>query len=277
MKIPQRPSTQELLVAALRTPLGNLVARPWFDHVALNTVAYWFFPLSRLWAAARAAEGSSDRFFENAGITPSPRLAERVKRNLSQFEVVRHRMVSIEHNWESVFFGANAPSHDAALNAEHERLNCRSRYNNLRRKFIPLRLANDVQPVRWHIPSPADVDAIYGTLLADPARAFAPPDPMPDITVSHRVETCDGGQNYWLRFNSPSPRMTDQVIARVYEPACAENAPTLIFGHGICVEFDHWRGLVDEVVAMVKMGIRVVRPEAPWHGRRVPDGMYGGE
>ncbi len=57
----------------------------------------------------------------------------------------------------------------------------------------------------------------------------------------------------------------------------AENAPTLIFGHGICVEFDHWRGLVDEVEAMVQMGIRVVRPEAPWHGRRVPDGMYGGE
>ena len=28
---------------------------------------------------------------------------------------------------------------------------------------------------------------------------------------------------------------------------------------------------------MVGMGIRVVRPEAPWHGRRVPDGLYGGE
>jgi hypothetical protein len=28
---------------------------------------------------------------------------------------------------------------------------------------------------------------------------------------------------------------------------------------------------------MVSMGIRVVRPEAPWHGRRVPDGLYGGE
>jgi len=277
MKKLQRPSIQELLVAALRTPMGNLVARPWFDYVALNTVAYWFFPLSRLWAAARTAEGSVDRFFENSGITPSPRLAERVKRNLSEFEIVRHRMVSIEHDWESVFFGANAPSPEAALHAEHERLNCRNRYNNLRRMFIPFRLANQVQPVRWHIPSPTDVEAIYGTLLADPAKAFAPPEPMPDITVSHRVESKDGGQNYWLRFKSPSPRMNDQVIARVYEPACADNAPTLIFGHGICVEFDHWRGLVDEVEAMVKMGIRVVRPEAPWHGRRVPDGMYGGE
>ncbi|MEO9874704.1 MAG: hypothetical protein ABJM26_13185 [Anderseniella sp.] len=273
----QRLSTQELLVTALRTPLGNLVARPWFDRVALNTVAYWFFPLSRLWAAARAAEGSVDGFFETTGIAPSSRLAERLRRNLGDFETVRHRMVGIEREWEAVFFGADAPTPDTVLQAEDERLTCRNLYNNLRRKFIPLRIANKVQPVRWQIPSPADVDAVYGGLLADPARAFAPPDPMPEVTVSHRLASSNGEQSYWLRFKSPSPRMNDQVIARVYEPVDAENAPTLIFGHGICVEFDHWRGLVDEVEAMVQMGIRVVRPEAPWHGRRVPDGMYGGE
>lgn len=277
MKKLQRLTPQELLVAALRTPLGSLVARPWFDRVALNTVAYWFFPLSRLWAAARAAEGSVDRFFEYAGVTPSPRLAKRVARNLAEFETVRHRMLGIEHKWDSVFFGTDEPSPDAALSAEQERLNHRNLYNNLRRMFIPLRLASNVQPVSWKIPSPADVSKVYDSLLADPARAFAPPDPMPEVTVSHRLGTWEEGQNYWLRFNSPSPRMNDQVIARVYEPPCAENPPTLIFGHGICVEFDHWRGLVDEVGAMVKMGIRVVRPEAPWHGRRVPDGMYGGE
>ena len=277
MTLQQRPSAQEFLVAALRTPLGNLVARPWFDHVALNTVAYWFFPLSRLWAAAREAEGSVDRFFRSAGVTSSSRLEQRAGRVLAEFEDVRHRMTAIEHDWESVFFGSSASSAAALMQAEQERLGFRHRYNNLRRKFVPLRLARDVQPVKWLIPSPADVEAIYGSFLADPAKAFAPPDTMPDITVSHRLESGDGGHNYWLRFNSPSPRMGDQVIARVYEPAHAENAPTLIFGHGICVEFDHWKGLVDEVEAMVKMGIRVVRPEAPWHGRRVPDGMYGGE
>jgi len=273
----QYQSTQELLVAALRTPLGNLVARPWFDHVALNTIAYWFFPLSRLWAAARAAEGSVEQFFEEAMILPSSRLEGRIKRNLTKFEQVRHRMLNIEHEWESIIFGMHEPLPGAAVRAEHERLTHRSQYNNLRRMFIPIRLTEKVQPVRWQIPSPADVDAIYGSFLANPAKAFAPPDPMPEITISHRVETRNGGQDYWLRFKSPSSRMNDQVIARVYEPYCAENAPTLIFGHGICVEFDHWLGLVDEVEAMVKMGIRVVRPEAPWHGRRIPDGMYGGE
>ena len=277
MKTLRRQTAQELLVAALRTPLGNLVARPWFDHVALNTVAYWFFPLSRLCAAARAAEGSVDGFFEHARIEPSPWLTERARRNLGKFESVRHDVLDIERNWESVIFGADVPCPDHALRTERDRLDNRNRYNNLRRMFIPLRLARQVQPINWQIPAPGDVAAVYDTLLCDPAQAFAPPDPMPKVTVSHRLGPAGGEQSYWLRFNSPSPRMNDQVIARVYEPSCAENAPTLIFGHGICVEFDHWRGLVDEVEAMVKMGIRVVRPEAPWHGRRVPDGMYGGE
>ena len=273
----QRQTFQEILVDMLRTPLGGLVARPWFDHVALGTVAYWFFPLSRLWAAARAAEGSVERFVDEARINPAPRLLERIKRSLSEFEQVRHGMLGIEREWESIIFGADKPHDDGACHIELERLNRRNAYNNLRRSFIPFRLGEKIQAVRWQIPSPDDVHAVYGALLADPEKAFAPPDPMPDIKVSHRLPTGDGGHSYWLRFASPSSRMNDRVIARVYEPPDAENAPTLIFGHGICVEFDHWRGLVDEVEAMVKMGIRVVRPEAPWHGRRVPDGMYGGE
>ncbi|MGI9390337.1 MAG: hypothetical protein ACR2O1_09800 [Boseongicola sp.] len=253
------------------------MARPWFDRVALNTVAYWFFPLSRLWASARAAEGSTDRFFQNAGIMPSARFAKRVRRNLAEFESIRHTLVGVEHDWETVFFGTGKPSPDAAQSVEDERLARRYQYNNLRRKFIPLRLSKTVQPVNWQIPSPDDVDAVYAPFLADPGESYAPPSPMPAVTVSHCLQTADGGHNYWLRFDSPSPRMNDQVIARVYEPPDAQHAPTLIFGHGICVEFDHWKGLVDEVEAIVKMGIRVVRPEAPWHGRRVPDGMYGGE
>jgi hypothetical protein len=48
-------------------------------------------------------------------------------------------------------------------------------------------------------------------------------------------------------------------------------------GHGICVEFDHWHGLLDETQALLAEGVRVIRPEAPWHGRRRPTGWYGGE
>lgn len=49
------------------------------------------------------------------------------------------------------------------------------------------------------------------------------------------------------------------------------------FGHGICVEFDHYHQMLDEITQLTEMGIRVVRPEAPWHGRRVLPGHYGGE
>jgi pimeloyl-ACP methyl ester carboxylesterase len=71
--------------------------------------------------------------------------------------------------------------------------------------------------------------------------------------------------------------MNDTVYARVHEPQGVDNPPTLIFGHGICVEFDHYHNLVDEVAGLTAQGIRVVRPEAPWHGRRVLPGHFGGE
>jgi pimeloyl-ACP methyl ester carboxylesterase len=63
----------------------------------------------------------------------------------------------------------------------------------------------------------------------------------------------------------------------VHEPREAADPPTVIFGHGICVEFDHWRGLIDEADRLCQAGFRVIRPEAPWHGRRTPAGYFGGE
>ena len=67
------------------------------------------------------------------------------------------------------------------------------------------------------------------------------------------------------------------MYARVHQPDGQVDPPTLIFGHGICVEFDHYHQLLDEVTQLTRMGIRVIRPEAPWHGRRVLPGHYGGE
>lgn len=105
---------------------------------------------------------------------------------------------------------------------------------------------------------------------------FAPPSHMPKVESSRRVPTASG-QDYWIRFASPAAHMGDDVYARVHEPVGIENPPTLIFGHGICVEFDHWRNLVDPIATLPQWGIRVIRPEGPWHGRRVPEGYFGGE
>ncbi len=275
-KSPRSIPLQEMMVGSLRTPLGGLIARPWFDQVALRLLARWFFPLSRLWAAARAAEGSVDRYFAETPMEPQSRLRPLVETRLRRFETVRHEVVDMEARWEAAFWGEVSPGADALTEIEHDRLFQRNGYNTLRRLFVPLRLKGNVTPVHWDTPTPDEVDGIYGAFARDPAAAFEAPDPMPAVVRSRSIET-ESRRDYWLRFHSPSERMNDEVIARVYEPKGVDNPPTIILGHGICVEFDHWRGLTDEADALVALGNRVIRPEAPWHGRRVPTGRYGGE
>jgi pimeloyl-ACP methyl ester carboxylesterase len=133
-----------------------------------------------------------------------------------------------------------------------------------------------VPRVKLEIASPDEVAAIYDAALADMSLFTSPPDAQPDIQVSHPIDTA-GGRDLWLRFRSPSRRVGDIVTARVHEPLGVSDPPTIIFGHGICVEFDHWQGLIDECEALVRMGFRVIRPEAPWHGRRRREGEFGGE
>ena len=187
-------------------------------------------------------------------------------------------MIDSERAWEQAFFGDGDAAPDDLAGIERQRLFRRNGYNAQRRLFAPWRSAVRAAPIRWAIPSPDEV-------AADFARPWSPirPRRSPFRTRCPRLRNragfaaAPGRRDRWIRFASPSSRMNDEVVARVYEPDGIVDPPTLIFGHGICVEFDHWRGLVDEIEALVAMGIRVVRPEAPWHGRRVPGGRYGGE
>ena len=263
--------------ACLRSPVGTLIGRPWFDRTAMHLLCRWFFPLSRLWAAARAAEGSLDRFLAEMPDASALHSRPLLERRLRRFEAVRGRVLDSERAWETAFFGDSDLAPDGLAEIERTRLHRRNGYNAQRRLFAPWRAAGGAAPIRWAIPSPDEVAAEFGNLVADPSRAFAAPDPMPPVAESRRFSALPGRREFWLRFASPSRKMNDAVVARVYEPEGVADPPTLIFGHGICVEFDHWRGLVDGIEALVAMGIRVVRPEAPWHGRRVPDGRYGGE
>ena len=263
--------------ACLRSPVGTLIGRPWFDRAAMHLLCRWFFPLSRLWAAARKAEGSLERFLAEMPDAPALHSRSLLESRLRRFESVRARVLDSESAWEAAFFGDSDGAPDGLAKTERARLFRRNGYNAQRRLFAPWRSVGAAAPIRWAIPSPDEVAADFGNLVGDPASAFAVPDPMPPVVESQRFPAAPGRQDYWIRFASPSARMNDEVVARVYEPEGIADPPTLIFGHGICVEFDHWRGLVDEIEDLVAMGIRVVRPEAPWHGRRVPDGRYGGE
>jgi len=266
----------ELMTGCLRTPLGDLFARPWFDRLALRALGNWFFPLSRLWAAARVADGSVEAYFNAVPLQPSLKLARQIERKLRHFEKVRLDVHEADEAWQHAFFGPAGASNAELARLERQRLAASNRYNALRWSFATLGVRDKISAIAWDIPEPDTVEKLYGPHVADADGLFAAPGPMPEVAVSQRMKARHG-VNYWLHFASPSERMNDQVTARVYEPDGAENPPTLIFGHGICVEFDHWRGMIDDVEDMVRLGFRVVRPEAPWHGRRVPKGRYGGE
>lgn len=174
-----------------------------------------------------------------------------------------------------LFFGPDPRTDQELVSIETARLNQRHKLNSLRKAFRFLRH----HPIAVQRATPSrkeEIAAAYGHYLTDRMPLFSAPDPMPKIEVSRRV-TGNVGTDYWLRFRSPHPRLNDMVYARVHEPEGIANPPTLVFGHGICVDFDHWRGLIDEVDTLCRMGVRVVRYEAPFHGRRCPQGRYPGE
>ena len=265
-----------LATRLIASPAGRFIARPWLDTCTLYLLKNWYFPLSRLWAAARAAEGDVDRFIEQVPLDlPSGSQRKTIASALQQFERARLKAFSIEQLWHSYFFGEEPVAEERLPIVEEMRLDFRTAYNMTRKKFISLRRLVKTS-VAMNPPSPGDVARRFGENGEKLPGLFAPPEQFPTLTVSRTIPSSHG-RDYWLRFPSPSEQMNDLVYARVHEPLGVENPPTLIFGHGICVEFDHYRQIIDEVTQLTQMGIRVIRPEAPWHGRRVLPGHFGGE
>lgn len=259
----------------MRGPLGGLFALPWFDRASMYFLRRLYLPLSRLWAAADAAHGSLDSFVNIAGISANERELERIRKVLFNFEVSRARVNAIDTAWRDAFFGASAaPYGDLAAIEKARKLAHQS--HNLMRRELRFLLRFKPQTSRYDIPSTAEVEALYGDIRSDNKPFFAVPAQMPQIEQSRPIRTADDRQ-YWIRFQSPSQRIGDTVYARVHEPIGVENPPSIIYGHGICVEFDYLEGLVDEVDVLCRLGFRVIRPEAPFHGRRRPQGYYGGE
>ncbi|MFQ6016628.1 MAG: alpha/beta hydrolase [Kiloniellaceae bacterium] len=259
----------------LKGPVGNLVLRPWFDRVALHTVSRWYFPLSRAWAAALASGGSLERFLAALDPGGSWRGASRAwaARALASIEARRHGYEAAAGAWESALFGPRPLGADALIAAELARQDAAQRLMASRMAALPLHLRRPLPPVRWEIPEPAVVAARHGPRLAAPEAAF----PAPELPMVERSRALPGayGREYWLRFASPV--MADTAWARIYEADEGTDGLSLIFLHGIGMETEFSRDIADEVSGLARRGIRVIRPEGPWHGRRRPDGWYGGE
>jgi len=229
-----------------------------------------------LWAAARAAEGDVEKFIKEVPLErPNKYQRRTISTALRQFERARLKAFSIEQLWHYYFFGKEEIAEERLPIIEEMRLDFRTDYNMIRKKFIRLRGLVKTS-VSMNPPGPEDVAELFGDNGEKLSAYFDLPEVFPEVEVSRSIPTSTG-KDYWLRFPSPSPQMDDLVYARVHEPEGIDNPPTLIFGHGMSVEFDHYHQILDEVTQLTRLGIRVIRPEAPWHGRRVLPGHYGGE
>ncbi len=272
----QQYSSHTFVSKWLRSPLGALVAKPWFDRLTMKMLDRWYFPISRMWAAARASAGSVEKFIAEIGLPATPALKRKAASILREFETRRDQSKQADEKWQDAFFGDGEYSPEQLVGIEQARLDCRHQFNSMRSKFLRLGISQNISALKWQVPTLEEVSTSYEKWLEQPLELSHLPEYLPEVIKSKSFPGTVG-TNYWLRFNSLSPLTNDVVTARVYEPNDEKNPPTLIYGHGICVEFDHWRGLIDEVEALVKMGIRVIRPEAPWHGRRTPLDRFGGE
>jgi hypothetical protein len=250
-------------------PLSGLVMRPWFDRLSLKAIEHWIFPLSRGMAAALAAGGSPEAFAAASGLEGLPR--RRLRRFLAAREDIR-RDYEVRHGaWEAAFFGAGDADPAGLVAAETGRR--RAAQGLLTGGWALLPLRRRLASVRWDLTDPEGLAADPPAWLEDPASAYRAPDP-PAVEVSRPVPGALGSER-WLRFASPV--MGDTAWARVYEPEGGEARATFVFLHGIAMETEFWPDMADPVNELTRRGIRVIRPEAPWHGRRRLHGWYGGE
>ena len=248
--------------------LARWVSWPWLDTVSLSFVTQVYLPLSRGWAAACGAGEDVQRFRAEAGADlPAAVIAPA----LFQTARLAGRYKAATGRWESAFFSANAPPEHRLAAIERARNRVATQFMLSRTSFSPW--FRQFPPVRWQIASPGTMEARHGEYRGAPETAYRPTR-QPPVVASHAYRR-GRTRRYWLRY--ASPLLGDTVWARVVEPLDVAEPPTLIFLHGIAMEQDLWPPTRNALGDLAKQGIRVVRLEGPWHGRRMLKGFYGGE
>lgn len=273
------PEPSDGVGRVLRTGLGGLLLRPWFDRTALKLLVGWYFPLSRAWAAAVAAGGEPERFFARC---PGGRRTDRlIGRVLALVERRREGLAEADARWEEAFFGPGP----ALPEIEAGRLRAAAALMGLRTAFAPMHLERPFAPIAWDIEDPASVEDRHGARRAHPETAFAPAADAADLQAIEASRGFLYGDRVdgWVRFPAPVGAVGRPAYARVSMPVAAAAPgnraplPSVIFAHGIGMEQEFWGMTRDPLNGLAGMGIRIIRPEAPWHGRRRAAGSFGGE
>ena len=259
----------------VRSAAGGLLLRPWFDDAALRLLTQWFFPLSRGWAAAIAAGGSVDRFLSGSDCGRfSRRLLPSI---LSRVEARYTTLASIQAEWEGEFFGSG---HGRA-EVEALRMSAAAAMMSSRTSLVPVHVEAPLPPVAWNVESPASVAHRHGHRLKSASRAFSAPFELSTIEPSRGFLSASGIEG-WVRFPAPTASTEGRAWARISTPVVQSSEarpamPSLIFTHGIAMETEFTGSGRNPLGALVTAGVRVIRPEGPWHGRRRLPGSYGGE
>ncbi len=257
--------------------IGPALALPWFDRLALWGVGGPYMRLSRAWASAAVAEGSVGRFLSELPLARLPAGAEwPVTRALRHVSLTGAAAGATTRAWEAAFFAGRSPGTAALASAERKRRATAHAHMWARARFASWPLYPRLPPVRYAIADETALDERYADVLRRPESAYLPPALPPDIEASHRMAGA-AGIEYWLRFPSPIPAVGGWAWAHVFEPEGARDPPSLVFAHGLCVELEMLDGVTDWMTELVRLGVRLVRLEAPWHSRRARPGSYGGE
>ncbi|MFI5002018.1 MAG: hypothetical protein ACHQK9_19220 [Reyranellales bacterium] len=264
-----------------RSPMGALLARPWVDAVGLTGLRRWYFPLSRLWAAANAAGTDVARFRDEVGGPLGRRWSsDRLGRALARTAVARDAAEAARLAWEDGLFGDGGEP----LQLDRRRRLSATRHLATRGLFSGQLLAGGAPLARWQIPSPDAVRAELDAAGRDPARLYAAAIDIATVEPSRSFEA-GGVRQYWLRAPTPANRLqgwrgSRTLYARVVEPAdSAPRAaiPTVVFGGGLCLELDLMTGGIDPDKRLAELGWRVVNVVSPFHGLRAEADRYGGE
>tara|TARA_Y100001936_G_C16093179_1_gene688627 strand:- start:2879 stop:4171 length:1293 start_codon:yes stop_codon:yes gene_type:complete len=243
--------------------------RPWFDTVALNAIAKWFCPLSRGWAAACVSEGSKDQFIAELGISSDEISIKPSK--LQKVHASRRRYGQTKNNWEDVYFGDSVSTPEELVRAQRELASAEHEQLRLRRLFLSHR--SRMPLLKWSVATPQEVAAIHQTRLTN--EAFPAP---PETEIMQSVSVLgEWGEEFHLKLQSPTDVSSDTARAHVFLPEDGKIRATLVLLHGICLEPVMWDALAYPAKALTRQGVRVVLPTGPWHGRRAPEGQFGGE
>ena len=250
--------------------LGGVVLRPWFDRLALAGMVRGYFPLSRLWAAAEAAGDDVDLFASEAPLDPlSGWRRSRAQAALAHALLLRGLAEWAENDWRDALFAPGATRDPAEAEAERVKASYLSMRTRARFAFLRRR----VPAVRFAPVAPQHLEARFGRQRSDPGALFAPRELM--IRGSRTLKR-HGMVERWLRWPCAYDDIGGEGWAHVYEPEDGFDH-TVVMCHGLGIEADAWGEGLAMAPAFVERGIRVIEPEAPWHGRRRPVGLQAGE